>query len=185
MKKKVTRLTVLVLSITLISVGFVVPSIEKAYAAYMTTTTATTEMQVAKWSLKVNSESQESILIELKDTIIDNNYNTTKVIPGTKGKIEIQIDFSDTEVATTYEIVPNTSTNVIPSNLKLYTDENMTTELTSITGNVELADINTPIVKEIYWRWNFTEEDETEDWSNQDIVLELLLNTSQKIVEGP
>ena len=185
MKNKNMRPIVLVLSVSLLYFGYLSPSIEKAYAAYMTTRNDTLTAQVAKWSLKVNSKTRESILIELKDTIIQNNYSMTKVIPGTKGKIDIEIDFTDTEVSTTYNIAINSANSSLPDNLKLYTDAEMTNELTSINGIVNLEDINNVITKEIYWKWIFTDTDETADWSNKDITLELVLNTSQRIIEGP
>lgn len=184
MKKKILRSIVLILSISLLSFGYVHPSIEKVYANYVSATESTLDNTVAKWSFKVNNQSQSSILIELKDTIITNNYSMTKVIPGTKGRIDFDIDFSDTQVSTKYQIIPVTANNVLPANLKLYTDAEMTEELTSITGTVALQDVDTVISKTIYWQWVFTDTDES-SWANEDLVLELALIGTQNIVEGP
>ncbi len=185
MSNKIMRPIVLILSVSLLYFGYLSPSIEKAYAAYMTSRGDTLSFEVAKWSLKVNYKTRESVTIELKDTLIQNNYSMTKVIPGTKGKIDLEIDFTNTEVSTKYNISVDATNSSLPDNLKLYTDAEMTNELTSIDGVVNLEDIDTAITKEIYWKWIFTDTDETADWSNKDITLELVLNTSQRIIEGP
>ena len=80
--------------------------------------------------------------------------------------------------------MPNTSNNVLPSNLKLYTDAEMTNELTSIEGTVALEDVDTVSSKTIYWQWIFTDVDES-SWANEDLVLELNLNAAQNIIEEP
>jgi hypothetical protein len=100
MKKKILRSIVLILSISLLSFGLVHPTVEKVYASYYSGTDASLGVSVAKWSFKVNNERQSNIIIELKDTIITNNYSSTKVIPGTKGRIDFDIDFSDSQVST-------------------------------------------------------------------------------------
>ena len=44
--------------------------------------------------------------------------------------------------------------------------------------------IDKKIVENIYWKWDYTEENETESWTNQDIKISLKATAEQKIEEG-
>lgn len=143
------------------------------YSRYFNKAGGDANIKVATWNFKVNSNTLENININLADTLVENSYSNTSVIPGTKGIIRLNIDFSGTKVATSYTIVVDKSVTVIPDNLKFYSDSNMTKEFTDFSGNVSLDDIDTIVTKNIYWKWYFTDVDETSDWANKNIVFSL------------
>lgn len=154
------------------------------FSNYISTTTSETQIKASKFSFKVGTTSgDEEITIDLEDTII--NEEEGKVIPGSEGKIDLEIDFSDMEVATDYTITVDTDNTTIPSNLKLYTDSKYTTEFNSFSGTAKLDDATKTQTKTIYWKWNFTTEDETKntttttDWMGEDIILTLKINVEQ------
>lgn len=143
------------------------------YSRYFNKAGGDANIKVATWNFKVNSNTLENININLADTLVENSYSNTSVIPGTKGIIRLNIDFSGTKVATSYTIAVDKSVTVIPDNLKFYSDSNMTKEFTDFSGNVSLDDIDTIVTKNIYWKWYFTDVDETSDWANKNIVFSL------------
>ena len=69
-----------------------------SFAKYTSDGNSNTSINIAKWKVAMkinNSEIYSSnnttslpFEINLKDTIIANNYSMTKVVPGTKGKIQ-------------------------------------------------------------------------------------------------
>ncbi len=186
MHSRKSRLFILIMSILMICSGYINPSIKKVHAAYASKNTANARATVAKWSLKVNSHTtSETVTINLEDTITTNSYSNTSVIPGTKGRIEIDLDFSETEVDTVYSISTVDENTILPSNLKLYSDSAMTQELTTISGSVSSSNTDTIVNRYIYWKWDFTDTDETSDWSGKDITLQLVLNASQAYTEAP
>lgn len=143
------------------------------YSRYFNKAGGDANIKVATWNFKVNSNTLENININLADTLVENSYSNTSVIPGTKGIIRLNIDFSGTKVATSYTIAVDKSVTVIPDNLKFYSDSNMTKEFTDFSGNISLDDIDTIVTKNIYWKWYFTDVDETSDWANKNIVFSL------------
>jgi len=182
MRDKIMRPIILVLSIGLLLNGAIIPSISSAYAMYGSTTNAVGTIEVAKWSYKVNLNQQQQLNIDLKDTIIENNYSTTTVIPGTKGEIDIELDFSGTEVDALYELRFN-SERTLPSNIKFYEDATMTKEIdlnSAITGKVLKNNNNEPVLVKLYWKWIFTDENENA-WANASIVLGLVLEATQSL----
>ena len=100
-------------------------------------------------------------MINLKDTLAaTNSYSSTTVIPGTYGVIELDIDASNSKVALDYII--NLTANQVPENLKFYSDSTHSTEFTGITGFMGLDDTK-KVKHNIYWKWDFVQEDETGD----------------------
>jgi len=145
------------------------------YSKYKNEVYANNTLRTAKWIFNVNGKT-DNISINLEDTIINND---TKVIPGTSGKINIQIDFSGSEVASKYTISKD-ETSILPSNLKLYTDSNLTEEFNNLTSSVGLDNINEVIATNIYWKWNYTLEDESQ-WMNKNISLKLKIDLSEDV----
>lgn len=145
---------------------------------YISSASTTTELKVAKWDFKLNGTNDASIDINLKETLSeDNEYSTTEVIPGTSGTIPLNIDCTNSQVALDYTI---TLTANVPANLKFYTDSEYTTEYSDISSFVGLND-NKVINHDIYWKWDFTEDDETTDWSNQNLIVTITVTASQRI----
>lgn len=150
------------------------------YSSFISSSNSSPKLRIATWNFKINSTTTK-LGINLVDTIIDNGFSITKVIPGTKGKIPLNIDFSNTKVATNYVIAIDNANTLVPKNLKFYTDSAMTQEFTGFQGDVLLKNINEPVIKNIYWKWIYTTEDETVDWSNKDIKLGLIATATQKV----
>ena len=179
MAKSKKKTTILALAIILVIAIFFVSN---SYSRYRSSKSGAGSISVAKWKIKLNNEVvTSSQTISLEDTLTSNNYSTSKVIPGTNGEIDLVIDLSETEVKTDYTISLDNTSN-IPSNLKLYTDNTYTTELTNIVGSYELTGtgINT---HKLYWRWNFTSSDES-NWMNSNIYIKLNLVAEQRIGGG-
>ncbi len=177
-KKKHRRYRIFLLIIILI-LSFSVIIVSNSYARYVTNSSSNPNIKVAPWKYKVNASSASIVSIDLSDTIIENNYSMTTVIPGTKGKIALELDFTDSKVASDYIIRLDTSNLVLPSNLKLYTDPSMTMEFSEITGSVLLS--QQKVTEYIYWKWEYTQEDETNEWTNKDLRLDLDIDLKQKI----
>ena len=153
------------------------------YSKFVSETASTASIDVAKWSFKIDTKKSDGVSINLVDTLVNNSYSTTHVIPGTMGVINFDIDFSDSLVASIYKIEVDREKSNIPSNLKFYVDEARTIEMIDYQEKVSLEDIDKVISKNVYWKWVFTEDDETDDWSNKDITLVLKV-TGQQDVEN-
>lgn len=174
-KNKLKRLYQFLVVVVII---FIFSLFSFTYSEFVSTSHGNPKINVATWKFEINSGSTK-LDIDLADTIIPNKFSDTIVIPGTKGKISLEIDFSSTKVATQYNISVDLASTFAPKNLKFYTDEAMTKEFSGFQGKVMLEDINKTIKKSIYWQWDYTLEDETIDWSNKEISLGLVATASQ------
>lgn len=174
------KLDILMLIILLLSfITLLAGDVVETNAKYISSGTAKTNVKIATWEFKLNGNNTNTIDINLEETLSqDNKFSTTKVIPGTNGMIPINIDCTNSKVALDYEIILNAES--VPSNLKFYTDDTYTTEYTNITSFVGLDDIKV-IDHNIYWKWDFTEEDETNEWSNKNIIVSVNVNATQRI----
>ncbi len=161
-----------ILLVSIISCLFV--STTNTYSRYISTNSSAASVKAAKWLIKLNDTTSGNINIDLSKTIVANNYSTTSVIPGTKGVITLEFDFSQTEVGVDYLINADQTKTVLPPNLKFYTDEDMKNEFNGYSGSVAVDNINNIVTKKLYWQWNYTEDDEN-DWMAKD--LSLVLNT--------
>lgn len=141
------------------------------FSKYITTVSSETQIKASKFSFKVG-QTAENVEIDLKGTVT----NGKEIIPGSEGKIELEIDFSEMEVATNYTITVDTAN--IPENIKLYTDSSFDSEFSNYSDTTELD--TTTVTKTLYWKWNFTEQDETSDWMGKDIKLVLKINVEQR-----
>ena len=137
------------------------------------------DVQAAKWDFKINDNDLSELSINLANTLVNNNYNTTKVIPGTKGVINLSLDFSSVEVSAIYSVTLSEKTS-LPTNLKIYSDADMTEEFTGFSGDIKVASSSKTINKKIYWQWVFSDDDETA-WADKKINLVLDANAKQKV----
>ncbi len=92
--------------------------------------------------------------------------------------LELKMDFSDIETATRYSISLDTEKSNIPSNMKLYTNDQYNVEFSSYTGITELG--TNEVTRYIYWKWNYTTIDETAQWMEQDINVVLDIVAEQR-----
>lgn len=183
-----------------------------SFAKYTSDGKSNTSINIAKWkaAMKINNSEIYSsnnttslpFEINLKDTIIANNYSMTKVVPGTKGKIQINLDFSGTEVNAEYAVIialPGLLQNSVPPNLKFYKDANCTVPYPNVIENAEyqkylngtstftpeyttalMAEFNAEKVSTIYWKWNFTDDNEN-NYQDNYFLMPALVTARQKV----
>lgn len=185
-----------------------------SFAKYTSDGKSNTSVNIAKWkvAMKINNSeiysSHNTISlpfeINLKDTIIANNYSMTKVVPGTKGKIQINIDFSGTEVNAEYAVIltplpAGSLQNSVPPNLKFYKDANCTVPYHNVIENAEyqkyidgtstftpeyttalMAEFSEEKVSTIYWKWNFTDDNEN-NYQDKNFLMGALVTARQKV----
>ena len=99
-----------------------------AYSKYTSTLTGNGTSTVAKWSFKVNGQTQTIPDIELGETMdAHNNVVTPKLAPGTSGHFDLILDGSGSEVAIDYNI--KLAITQKPTNLKFYLDDKYQTPI--------------------------------------------------------
>mgnify|MGYP000478313699 CR=1 FL=1 len=131
-----------------------------AYAKYKTTLTGNGTATVAKWSFKVNGQTQTIPDIDLATTMKKvNNVAENKLAPGTEGSFDLNLDATGSEVAIDYNI--KLAITEKPSNLRFYTDSSYTKEIAStdgvmnVSGVMSLEEVKTIQTKTIYWKWAY------------------------------
>ena len=131
-----------------------------AYAKYKTTLKGNGTATVAKWSFKVNGQTQTIPDIDLATTMKKvNNVAENKIAPGTEGSFDLNLDATGSEVAIDYNIKLVVTEK--PTNLKFYTDSSYTKEIAStdgvmnVSGVMSLEEIKTIQTKTIYWKWPY------------------------------
>ena len=81
------------------------------YAKYRTEVKGGGQVDIAKWSFKVDESSQKIETIKLSDTVDETLLVNGKVAPGTKGEFTIDIDGTGTEVGINYDVKFANETN--------------------------------------------------------------------------
>ena len=105
------------------------------------------------FSPKVNNSILNNQSIDLSSTIT----NGKNLSPGAKGVFKIDLDFSDIDTDSFYEITFD-RTN-IPLNIHFYADEDLTSEITSLEG-IHLKNYNDKSAEHfIYWEWKYIDND--------------------------
>ena len=149
------------------------------YSKYISNLKTDSDIKVAPWKYRLNDINTDLVTVALEDTIIDNDFNVSSVVPGAEGKIPLKLDFSGTKVAVSYQI--SLVASHVPENLKFYTDAEMTKEFQTIQGDILLKDIDSVVVENVYWKWQYSEDDETQTWTNQDISASFHVSVEQKV----
>ena len=139
-----------------------------AYAKYKTTLKGNGTATVAKWSFKVNGQTQTIPDIDLATTMKENNNVVEgKLAPGTEGSFDLNLDATGSEVAIDYNIKLIVTEK--PTNLRFYTDSSYTKEIAStdgvmnVSGVMSLEEIKTIQTKTIYWKWAYQTGTATND----------------------
>ena len=149
------------------------------FSKYVSTAQLSIKTDIAPFRVKIGQNS-DTIELDLKDTLLtENAFSGTQIIPGTKGKIILQLDFSDVEVASNYTISIDTEKTKMPNNMKLYTDENNQVSFSLYRETVELGEQIKE--REIYWTWEYTTADETQEWMNKEIKIFFNVQVEQRI----
>ena len=147
------------------------------FSQYRNTASGEAKINTSKFSFKITDELS-SVNLELSDTLTDNLYSKNKLVPGSRGVLQLEMDFSDIETATRYSISLDTLNSQIPENMKLYTDNTYNVEFSGYTGITELGTDN--VIRNIYWQWNYTTVDETNKWMKNDIKIALNIVAQQR-----
>ena len=149
------------------------------FSKYVSTAQLSIKTDIAPFRFKIGQDS-DTIELDLKDTLLTGNaFLDTQIIPGAKGKIILQLDFSDVEVASNYTISIDTEQTKMPNNMKLYTDENNQVSFSLYRETVELGEQIKE--REIYWTWEYTTADETEEWMNKEIKIFFNILVEQRV----
>ena len=160
-EKKKSNLWFMLFVLLLISVILCISSFGIAtWARYRSVTGSNVEAQIAKWSFKVNGEEEQFADINLADTIAFEHVEKTKIVPGTYGGFDLDIDGRGCEVSLDYYI--DMVVQEKPTNLKFYTDSNYTQAIEVTVGNKMYIDgdlllSETPMqeIRTIYWKWDY------------------------------
>ena len=141
-------------------------------AKYTTTATGNGSAVVAKWAPSFkngNNEFSDGTTVLLEDTSVDaNRLKAQTIAPGTKGNFDIVVSRGDTEVAFNYSVTISDLTNC-PKNLKFYSDDSYTTEITpetvdgktiyKVIANTTMDADADPVTDiqtgHVYWQWPF------------------------------
>lgn len=135
---------------------------------------------IAKFNFKITDVIQGQN-IQLSDTVVDDGYGGKLVIPGSKGIITLNLDFSEVEINTKYQILVNNEESTLPNNLKFYVDPNCQNSLSNFEGQVNLEEQS--ITQKIYWTWEFSEDDESQ-YVDTELQLELQVYVFQNTESG-
>ena len=174
---RITRLAILVLALTMITLMIV----SGTFAKYTSTATGSDTATVAKWSIKVGTGdgveiagSSSTVSFDLFSTIKDEDGNseadvagkasniavgstaaTAKIIaPGTSGSFDIIVK-NESEVNATYSIAFESNNTSIPIE---FSTDGTTWKSTLSEANVTNAAINmnsAAQTKTVYWRWAY------------------------------
>ena len=149
------------------------------FSRYVSIAQLSIKTNIAPFRFKVGQNS-DTIELDLKDTLLtENAFSGTQIVPGTKGKILLQLDFSDVEVASNYTISIDTEQTKMPNNMKLYTDENNQVSFSLYRETIELGEQIKE--REIYWTWEYTTADETQEWMNKEIKIFFNIQVEQRV----
>ena len=173
-KKRNLKIIIIYYIIILILFGVIY-----TFSKYVSTAQLSIKTDIAPFRFKITQDSN-NIELDLKDTILSGNaFSGTQIIPGTKGKIPLQLDFSDVDVTTNYIISVDTEKTKMPNNMKLYTDENNQVSFSLYRETIELGEQIKE--REIYWTWKYTTADETQEWMNKEIKIFFNIQVEQRV----
>ncbi len=165
--------------VLVVSIGyFVAGDTASRYSSKVESANKSTMVSVAKW--KFDAKIENSVIgVDLLKTLVDNNFSSDKIVPGSKGVIPVVIDCTLSKVAVSYSVSIDTKNSSLPSNFKIYSDADYKNEITSLDG-VVMQDSESAVNTNLYWKWVFTDDDES-DWQNKEIKLYLVVDAKQKI----
>lgn len=159
--KNTTMLVILLLLVTIASVILAT----YAWAKYTSSIngTATTAV-VAKWN--VNGSSTDLTWSKEFEHVV-----SEKLAPGTNGTIPVTFGIGDTEVDVKYTITLVSAENK-PTNLKFYTDNTKTKEITvggtAYTGTITVG--GSDFKGAIYWDWPYETGSSDEEKAANDVI---------------
>lgn len=146
--------------------------INNTFSKYINKVSGDGETEIAKWSFKVNQETEEFATIKLADTYDKTTLLNGKIAPGTKGSFDLIIDATDSEVGVKYEVDFLEETNK-PTNL-IFKSGNKTVstieELESVlTDTINADDTNKVRILKIDWEWPYETGTESQILNNDKV----------------
>lgn len=156
-----------IIFIALISLFYCVSLIQSTYAKYVTSTTGTTNLTIAKWNIVVNDQDVINNS-NFTNTIVPmfngtENIKSGVIAPTAKGSFDITLDMSEVDVSLQYNISISNSQNNTVNDLKITSYSiNGGSEMPyseSISNQLLLNDLNRTASFTFYVEWI---EDSTE-----------------------
>ena len=176
------KILLLILILLFISVSFFALN---TFSSYKKEASGTASTSAARFIIKINDSSEITQTINLSETITENDYSDTLVVPGTEGVIDLELDFSNCDISVNY--IVNFDITNLPINLKLYSDSNHLNQITSLNEEFNYGD-DVITNKKIYWQWEY-KTDATSDandnlYMDTEIELPISITLTQKIGGG-
>lgn len=149
------------------------------YSKYTNVVSGDGETQVAKWSFKVNSETEEFATIRLADTYDASTLTNGKIAPGSKGSFDLEIDATEAEVGVKYVVDFEEETNK-PTNLIFKSGSKSTSTIEELedvlTDTINADDENRTRTLTVEWEWPYETENNGGIAQNDEIDTEDGLN---------
>lgn len=124
------------------------------YSKYTNVVSGDGETQVAKWSFKVNEQTEEFATIKLADTYDASTLTKGKIAPGTSGSFDINIDATGAEVGVKYVVNFEDETNK-PTNLIFKSGNKSASTIEELeevlTGTINADDTNKTRTLTVEW----------------------------------
>lgn len=128
------------------------------YSKYTNVVSGDGETQVAKWSFKVNEQTEEFATIKLADTYDASTLTKGKIAPGTSGSFDIDIDATGAEVGVKYVVDFEDETNK-PTNLIFKSGNKSASTIEELeevlTGTINADDTNKTRTLTVEWEWPY------------------------------
>lgn len=128
------------------------------YSKYTNVVSGDGETQVAKWSFKVNEQTEEFATIKLADTYDASTLTKGKIAPGTSGSFDINIDATGAEVGVKYVVNFEDETNK-PINLIFKSGNKSASTIEELeevlTGTINADDTNKTRTLTVEWEWPY------------------------------
>ena len=160
MKKTITKREKLIYItfIALLVAIMLLATISDIYARYSSTISGSGNIELAKWSFKVNEAQEgETFTLDIKTT----NESETKISPESTGSFTLTIEnASNVPAKYTIELSEKfMDTQIETDTIKIYTDESYETmiDLTNNTLQGKLQSSETKVIT-LYWKWVPNEE---------------------------
>lgn len=160
MKKTITKREKLIYItfIALLVAIMLLATISDIYARYSSTISGSRNIELAKWSFKVNEAQEgETFTLDIKTT----NEAETKISPESTGSFTLTIEnASNVPAKYTIELSEKfMDTQIETDTIKIYTDESYETmiDLTNNTLQGKLQSSETKVIT-LYWKWVPNEE---------------------------
>ena len=157
--------------VALLSLFYCVTLIQKTYAKYVSSASASADLTVARWNILINNQD---ILrnSDFSDTIVPvfagtSNIKSDVIAPTAEGYFDVIIDGTNTDVSYNFTVSASQSVSNTVTDLEIYKYSLNGTEYTfngnDITGTVLLNDTNKVKSLRFYIRWNDDQATETMD----------------------